>query len=349
MSSNASGVREPVMAQPRKYLRCLVGGTFDRLHSGHEILLRAAIDAAEHVEVWVSDDNMANSKSEQIQSAELRMEGVRHWADKYASGRMHVFSLSDEFGPAATREDCDAIVCTPETELMCDAINDQRRENKLVALAVIVVPHLLDSEGDILSSSRIRAGRIDRSGSAWLSEKARNSIHKMLPELDSEFKQPMGILYEGPEEHTEVALSAALRENPRSGILVAVGDVTVAGLTEMGIVPDIALIDGMTKREKYLGEIDTSVFDFLISAVNPAGVLTPSLTSAIDDALHSDGRVCIQVDGEEDLAPLIIHLLAPLGTLLLYGQPGKGVVARETDEVVKGRCRSLIERFEVIG
>jgi len=336
------------MGGSRKYRRCLVGGTFDRLHSGHEILLHAALDAAEQVEVWVSDDKMASSKSELIQPADIRMEGVRHWADKHSSGRLQVFSLIDEYGPAPIREDCDSIVCTPETELMCEAINDERINNGLSQLAIIVVPHLLDSEGDILSSSRIRAGRIDRFGSEWLSEQARYSTHRMLPELDSEFKQPMGILYEGPEEHTEVALSAALRENPRSGILVAVGDVTVAGLIEMDIIPDLALIDGMTKRSEFSGEIDLSKFDSQKSAINPAGQLTPSIIKAIDSALHDDGRVCIQVDGEEDLAPLIIHLLAPIGTLVLYGQPGKGVVARQTDEVVKSRCRLLLERFEVI-
>jgi len=336
------------MAQPRKYRRCLVGGTFDRLHSGHELLLRAAIDAADFVEVWVSNDEMANSKSNHIQSADVRMEGVRHWADSNSAGRLLVHSLEDQFGPAASRDDCDAIVCTPETELMCSVINDQRLENGLKPLEILVVPHLLDSEGEILSSSRIRAGRIDRSGSAWLNFDSRKSIHLMPKDLDFEFKQPMGILYEGPEEHTEVALSAALRENPRTGILVAVGDVTVAGLLEMGITPDLGIIDGMTKRLEFTGEIDLAEFDFVISAENPAGQVTPSLITAVDEALHSEGRVCINVEGEEDLAPLIIHLLAPLGTLLLYGQPSKGIVARETDEVVKSRCRSLLERFEVI-
>ena len=336
------------MAQTRKYRRCLVGGTFDRLHSGHEILLRAALDAANFVEVWVSDNEMASSKSNHIQSAEVRMEGVRHWADSHSEGRLLVYSLQDQFGPAAIREDCDVIVCTPETELMCDVINDQRLSNGLEPLEIVVVPHLLDSEGEILSTSRIRAGRIDRTGLAWLNVESRNSTHMMSKELESEFKQPMGILYEGPEEHTEVALSAALRENPRLGILVAVGDVTVAGLLEMGITPDLGIVDGITKRLEFTGELDLSEFDYVITAENPAGQLTPSLIAAIDEALHSDGRICIKVEGEEDLAPLIIHLLAPLGALLLYGQPSKGVVARETDEVVKSRCRSLLERFEVI-
>ena len=68
--------------------------------------------------------------------------------------------------------------------------------------------------------------------------------------LDDEFKTPMGELFEGPEDAPEVALSAMLEALPaNSGALVAVGDVTVKGLMDMGVLPDIAFIDGQTKRE----------------------------------------------------------------------------------------------------
>ena len=39
----------------------------------------------------------------------------------------------------------------------------------------------------------------------------------------------------------------ALPEN--HGTIVAVGDVTVKGLMDMGFLPDIAFVDGQTKRE----------------------------------------------------------------------------------------------------
>jgi len=50
----------------------------------------------------------------------------------------------------------------------------------------------------------------------------------------------------------------------------------------------------------------------------------------------------IRVDGEEDLAPLLLHPLAPLGAVVLYGQPGKGVVIRYTGFDSKNRCRNLL-------
>jgi len=54
------------------------------------------------------------------------------------------------------------------------------------------------------------------------------------------------------------------------------------------------------------------------------------------------------VEGEEDLAPLVIHCLAPIGTVVLYGQPRTGVVMQITSLDVKQRCRNLLNLFEVI-
>lgn len=42
----------------------------------------------------------------------------------------------------------------------------------------------------------------------------------------------------------------------------------------------------------------------------------------------------ILVDGEEDLAVLPCILTAPSGSLVLYGQPGEGLVVCEVDKVI---------------
>ena len=103
----------------------------------------------------------------------------------------------------------------------------------------------------------------------------------------------------------------------------------------------------MTKRIELEQKVDLSDFSLILSAQNPAGEVTPSLIESIDAALHSDQTACIEVDGEEDLAPLIVHLLSPLGTNVIYGQPGKGVVLRITDLKAKRQCRKLLSMFEV--
>ena len=136
-------------------------------------------------------------------------------------------------------------------------------------------------------------------------------------------------------------------ENLAPGSIIAVGDVCAATLLELGVVSDIAIIDGMTKRVELDQKVDTSKFDIMLEADNPAGQITPSLFKAVAAALQNDQTTCIEVEGEEDLAPIVIHLLAPIGTNVVYGQPNKGVVLRITTLESKEQCRTLLSKFEV--
>ena len=325
-----------------KLARCLVGGTFDRFHAGHKALLLAGLDAADFVEVWIANDQMSSHKSEFVQSFEQRRANILDWADE----RISTHELSDNFGPAAHRKDCDGIICTPETLPTCNRINETRLKSGLTPLEIIEAPHILDQSGTIISSSRIRAGTIDSNGGLWLGEQIRKQIHHFVPSLDEELKQPMGDLHSGPEDMPDVAMTSALQDCS-TGALVAVGDVCVATLLEMEITPDIALIDGQTKRIELVDKVDIEAFDILLSAVNPAGKITPELIDSIEIALASETSTCIEVDGEEDLAPIIIHLLGPIGTNVIYGQPNQGVVLQITDKETKVRCKDILSKFEV--
>jgi uncharacterized protein (UPF0218 family) len=94
--------------------------------------------------------------------------------------------------------------------------------------------------------------------------------------------------------------------------------------------------------------VNPETFRHHLKAINPAGFLTPSLCTAIQNALGADESVLLEVDGEEDLAPLMIHCFAPIGTVVLYGQPKTGVVMQITSLSVKERCRNLLNLFEVV-
>ncbi len=325
---------------------CLVGGTFDRFHVGHSHLLANTLAATELAEVWITSDEMAQIKSPQIESFETRREAILSWADTHADGRIKTFELKDSFGPAPTRPDCDGIICTPETLSNCNEINSRRLTSGLTPLEIIEVPHLLDDEGGVVSSTRIRAGCISRKGETWLSASDKLNDNVLTGKLDLELKEPVGDLFTGPDDVCEIAMSSAI-ESIDDGLLVAVGDITAATLLSMEIIPDIAFVDGYTKRKELPEKVDLNPFDAVLHCSNPAGSITSSLISAIDAALHSDGTVCVDVEGEEDLAPIIIHLLAPLGSNILYGQPGEGVVVTKTDEFVKERCRKILSKFEV--
>jgi len=330
---------------------CLVGGTFDHLHAGHRHLLYAASNSAHRIEVHITSDEMAADKSDFIQSFEHRREAILNWAQKYAPNRVTVHELMDEYGPASEHVVADCIVSTVETKPRCEMINEERQKQGLPPLSILVVEHYQDTEDIVLSSTRIRLGEIDQEGHPWIPLPARQWTYKMAPALDAELKQPMGDLYEGPEHHPEVAMSNAIEELPHvHGPLIAVGDVSVQTLLMLDIVPDVALVDGYTQREA-LDEallVSHDSFDFVFHADNPAGQLTPSLFESIQHAIQSEGSSLIQVNGEEDLAPIVLHLLLPLESVVIYGQPKRGVVVQIVTTQTKERCRFLLSQFEVM-
>ena len=328
---------------------CLVGGTFDCFHKGHQSLLESAF-SCDSVEIWVTTDAIALTKDPRIKSQTERFGDISDWCGSRA---FSLHNLEDSLGPAPTRSDATHIVCTPETRKNCDKINEMRIEGGISPLEVIEVAHQLARDGAPISSSRIREGSIDRDGNLWIRAADLDRTVHMPSTLDSELKKPMGTLFPGPEDTPEVAILAAVESIPAfSPCLIAVGDVTVNSLLEIGWVPDVGIVDGLTKRTAWDGELDKSSFVGNLSCQNPPGQLTPELLECADLALEfafseEGGPVLLEVDGEEDLSPIFIHLLAPLGSVVLYGQPSAGVVMRITDEDTKARSRTMLDAFEV--
>ena len=339
------------MATDSKFECCLVGGTFDRFHAGHKLLLSVAISRSKSVEIHVVNDTLASKKSNLIQSYEVRTNNILDWLNQKSHHGVKIFTLNDAFGPAPVHEKADAIVATPETTGNCDAINRMRKSSDLGELSILEVPHMIDYSGAIISSTRIRSGVIDLDGNPWIEQDKTQQMLKMNSSLDGELKTPMGSLFSGPEDLPEVAMTEALESlTPNHGSIIAVGDVSVATLLDMEVVPDIGIIDGMTKRQELDESEKVSAVQFqnLLHNNNPPGHISPSMISSIKEALSSNQKTLINVEGEEDLAPIIIHCLAPIGTVVIYGQPKVGVVVQITSIPVKERCRNILSQFEVV-
>ncbi len=147
------------------------------------------------------------------------------------------------------------------------------------------------------------------------------------------FRTPFGILYRDMESVVpEIA----------GKVVYSVGDVVTFNLIRQGVVPDIAVVDGHTMREPI--NQSPAVFRRRIEAKNPPGTLTPDLVDALCQAV-SDPGVLILVDGEEDLAVIPLVLAAPPGTVILYGQPGEGVVLSEVTADAKKKAREMLAHF----
>lgn len=153
------------------------------------------------------------------------------------------------------------------------------------------------------------------------------------------FKRPFGKIY-----HTINDIDISLLEN---NFIISIGDETTNNLLKIDIMPQIGIIDNKIKRKISKHTID---YDAVILNVhNPAGTITDDLWSIINrsfDLVH-ESKVLIVVDGEEDLAVIPCVLMAPERSLVLYGQPGEGVVLVETDKVKK-KARKMLDNFEEV-
>lgn len=149
------------------------------------------------------------------------------------------------------------------------------------------------------------------------------------------FREPFGTLY--PDLEPALPLL-------EGQIIYAVGDVVTHNLLLAGIIPDIAVIDGKTRREIYEGR-DISDEKPLFTIINPPGTITEELIATMQQAVTMTPAL-VFVEGEDDLAviPLVIH--GKEGAAVLYGQPDEGVVICTIDGPSRQRARDLFNLFE---
>ena len=333
----------------------LIGGTFDRFHKGHLHLLSKSLEHCSELEVWINSDNLAKKKDSRVQTWEVRHHNIKSSLDEESLSRVSFGELEDKFGPAPIHERAQVIFSTEDTMENCIEINKLRIINELDPLEIVILELQNAWDGMPISSSRIRDGVIDREGNSWIPESIRSTTIALTPGIEAKLKDPFGTLFSGPEDNPSVAMREALShvEN-QPGPMIAVGDVTVLTMHQLGKAPDISIIDGLTKREEWVDSrnIDQTHYDQRLNCSSPPGSLTASLLGACEGAINSWMKdrtsTIINVEGEEDLAPLLLHPLSPIGAVVLYGQPGKGVVVRICGEESKGRCRQLLESFTIV-
>jgi uncharacterized protein (UPF0218 family) len=125
--------------------------------------------------------------------------------------------------------------------------------------------------------------------------------------------------------------------------VVVVGDFTLRALLCTGYTPDLGIFDRLTKRVAYdFPSIKAEVVR------NPAGEITDEAVSFIKKALSGRRRKTsmLAVDGEEDLLSLPAIALAPVGSLVIYGLPNRGMMLVTADLETKKKIESIISRFK---
>ena len=139
-----------------------------------------------------------------------------------------------------------------------------------------------------------------------------------------------------------------LREINAKHLIIAVGDVVSLTMRNNGIVPLLSVYDGYTERHEVTGFADLVKNGGLAETVvsNPPGEITSELEDAVKNALAGRSAGIIRVDGEEDLALLPCVLHAPEGSVVIYGWPGRGMKAVDTDGPTRTRIAQMYDMME---
>ena len=145
-----------------------------------------------------------------------------------------------------------------------------------------------------------------------------------------------------------VSIDELSKELKGCEMLMAVGDMVSFTLLEHGFAPDLIVYDLKTERRAYTSLAERlDLYECVhVKVNNPAGMITAELVGELDEALKRDVPTKLQVEGEEDLAALACAAMAPLGSCLMYGVPGKGMALLRIDERSAGLASEFIERME---
>ncbi|MEL9929907.1 MAG: DUF359 domain-containing protein [Sulfolobales archaeon] len=166
-------------------------------------------------------------------------------------------------------------------------------------------------------------------------------------ELRQELSRPVGYFIEGLD-HMSVALRAL--NIIRGRRCWCVGDQVVRSFINAGFVPDIAVIDRKTSRSKPVDMSDVEKIYRDSGSIhiirNPPGYINLEVIDLIREISSDRGRHhLVIVEGEEDLISLAVLGYAPIGDVLIYGIPGRGIVIIFIDPDMKSRALDVMRRM----
>ena len=169
--------------------------------------------------------------------------------------------------------------------------------------------------------------------------------YSVTPELRGKLKEPFGALIQGLFSETMGKLEIIIR-NEKPSKIVSVGDTVSRNLHEHGVNPQLSITDNKRMRRRVPPRIFPA--KSVVCVKNPPGTITEDAIVAVRKALESDVTVHIVVDGEEDLLTLVAVLYAPEESLVVYGQPYKGIVVVKVTAEKKAEALAILKAMEPV-
>ncbi len=331
------------------YSHIAVGGTFDHFHKGHAHLIKTASKTAKNITIGITGDNLLEHKEfkQSIESLDVRKKNLAHFLTTH---NIHaaIVEIHDVFGPASSDNSMDSIISTKETLKNVQLLNKKRAQNGLNKLKIILVDFIKSEDKKIIRSRRIRKGEINSEGANYSYIFKKTASLTLPSSLKDSLRNPFGEVITISDKSIDTTAKKAIHFlNKRLfPIVIAVGDVVSESFAKQGYIPDIQIIDKKTQRKDYLPTKSLQIDSF---SKNPAGKIQKAavmqLSKNITSFLKSKKKTIQLIQGEEDLMALPAMLLAPLNSLIIYGQTGLGIVLVVVTEQTKKKVEYLLSEF----
>jgi inosine/xanthosine triphosphatase len=328
-------------------MRVGVGGTFNVLHKGHELLFETAFTVGDSVEVGLTSDEFARSiKSVPVGPYFQRKEALAKYLTRFGKP-FDIVMIADIKGTAATSETLDAIVVSPETRGQADMINEMRRRNGLRPLKVFSIREVRADDSGLISASRIVKGEIDKEGRLLRAVRvAVGSTNKVkVDAVRNVFTQSFGLVEVRGTETDQTAGKQPLGEKTIEGAIQRARQAIGHEKTDFGVGIEAGLffnkVLGKYLDIQYCAIVDSSGrmtvghgpgFEYppeVIAEVLKGRTVgdTMSRITEIEDIGHKMGSVGYLSDGLIDRTSLteiaVLMALIPRIRPELYAEPGQ--------------------------
>ena len=157
-------------------------------------------------------------------------------------------------------------------------------------------------------------------------------------DLRDQLKNPLGNLIKNNDPNKE----NIIKKITAGSIIITVGDRTTENILQLGLKPQIQIIDCLEKRNQRTAPIDDTV-NTKLSCRNPPGEITEESIQVIKKAFFSEPPVRIVVDGEEDLLVIPACIHAPENSIVMYGQPNEGLVIVTITPEIRAKVQKILD------
>jgi len=157
-------------------------------------------------------------------------------------------------------------------------------------------------------------------------------------DLRDQLKNPLGNLVSDNDPNKENIIKKISAES----VIITVGDRTTENMLQLGLKPQIQIIDGLEKRNQRVVPADDTI-NTNLSCRNPPGEITEESMQIIQKAFSCESPVRITVDGEEDLLVLPVCIHAPKNSIVIYGQPNEGLVIVTITPEIRAKVQKILD------